>query len=144
MMQPAQTTTLVTGVPITVADPQQAVELVIGRAAARAGGDVHLCNAYTLALADSDQGFRALLLDAAVNFADGMSVVWASRTGNGPRLPARVYGPDLFEAVLDQGRNADLHHYLYGATPDTVALLANRGVQPGAASVRWARIKRCR
>ena len=26
---------------------------------------------------------------------------------------------------------------------DTVALLANRGVQAGATSVRWARIKRC-
>lgn len=42
------------GAPITMCDPATAAQLVIRLATERrsAGADVHLCNAYTLALAD--------------------------------------------------------------------------------------------
>lgn len=87
------------------------------------GVDVHLCNAYTLALADKDPGLRALLQQAARNFPDGMSVVWANRVRHrAQHLPAeRVYGPDLFLDVFALGQDVGLRHYLLGSKPEVLA-----------------------
>ncbi|MEJ2579442.1 MAG: WecB/TagA/CpsF family glycosyltransferase [Kineosporiaceae bacterium] len=91
----------------------------------RAGVDVHLCNAYTLALADRDPVLRDLLVTAAVNFPDGKSVVWANQLlHRGREVPGnRVYGPDLFLDVLDTGQDAGLRHYLLGGSPEVLAEL---------------------
>jgi len=35
----------------------------------------------------------------------------------------RVYGPDLMAATIDRGRVHGLRHYLYGSTPEVIALL---------------------
>ena len=89
--------------------------------------DVHLCNAYTLALADRDPAFRAMLGRASRNFPDGQSVVWANRLLHRravvPR--ARVYGPDLFLDVVALGRSVGLRHYLLGSTPEVLERLAD-------------------
>jgi N-acetylglucosaminyldiphosphoundecaprenol N-acetyl-beta-D-mannosaminyltransferase len=118
------------GVPITACDPLTAARIVLDRAtgAPRSGTDVHLCNAYTLALADANPALRAVLHRASVNFPDGKSVVWANRlTHPGAGLPTeRVYGPDLFRDVLLLGQPVGLRHYLLGSTPDTLAALQQR------------------
>ena len=89
------------------------------------GADVHLCNAYTLALADRDPKYRSLLRSASLNLADGKSVAWANRLG-GIRDDAidRVRGNDLFLDVVDRGRNSKIRHYLLGSTNDVVEQLA--------------------
>jgi N-acetylglucosaminyldiphosphoundecaprenol N-acetyl-beta-D-mannosaminyltransferase len=111
-------------VPIHAVGRQRAAEIVIDLAKQRGdqGHDVHLCNAYTLALADGDARLRAMLNRADLNFPDGMSVVWANRWRHPEsKLPReRVYGPDLFLDVLDQGRDAGLTHYFLGSTPDVL------------------------
>jgi N-acetylglucosaminyldiphosphoundecaprenol N-acetyl-beta-D-mannosaminyltransferase len=103
---------------------------VVDRAAGPplAGTDVHLCNAYTLALADRDVVLHALLRRAALNFPDGKAVVWANRLQHRHHRPptTRVYGPDLMRDVLALGRPAGLRHYLLGATPPVLATLADR------------------
>ncbi len=118
------------GVPITACDPLTAARTVRDRAAAtRASGmDVHLCNAYTLALADADPDLHALLRCASLNLPDGMSVVWANRlTHRHLGLPAeRVYGPDLFRDVFLLGQSVGLRHYLLGSTPEVLAALQQR------------------
>ena len=118
------------GVPITACSPQTAARLVIDRARGPlpAGMDVHLCNAYTLALADRDVVLHALLRRATLNFPDGKSVVWANRLQYRDRRPptARVYGPDLMRDVLRLGQPAGLRHYLVGGTPQVLAALAGR------------------
>ncbi len=127
------------GVPITVVDRSGAAELVLALAqrtpgAGPTGRDVHLCNAWTLALADRDTDLRGLLNAApAVNFPDGMSVVWANRLlHRADDLPAtRVYGPDLFTDVLDGGRATGVRHYLLGGTPQVLADLGE------AVRARW-------
>jgi N-acetylglucosaminyldiphosphoundecaprenol N-acetyl-beta-D-mannosaminyltransferase len=118
------------GVPITSCLPRDAARLVLDRARGPllSGMDVHLCNAYTLALADRDVVLHALLRRAALNFPDGKSVVWANRLRYRDRRPptARVYGPDLMRDVLRLGQPTGLRHYLVGATPDGLARLAER------------------
>jgi N-acetylglucosaminyldiphosphoundecaprenol N-acetyl-beta-D-mannosaminyltransferase len=118
------------GVPITACTRAEAARLVLALAtgAGPSGADVHLCNAYTLALGDRDAGYGDLLRGATVNFPDGKSVVWANRLSRRELdLPTeRVYGPELFDDVLALGRAAGLRHYLLGSTPDVLAALGSR------------------
>ena len=97
-----------------VADVLQAKSLSSGRS-------VHLCNAYTLSLAQRDEDFSDLLNRGDLNYADGMPLVWAGRRAGFDAMDERVYGPDLMEAVFDRGRAVGLRHYLYGATDEVLA-----------------------
>ena len=118
------------GIPITACSPDDAARHVVELATSplASGVDIHLCNAYTLALADRDVRMRDLLSDAGLNFADGKAVVWANRRSHPDKnLPTeRVYGPDLFLAVFDQGQDVGLRHYLLGSTPQTLDALHRR------------------
>jgi N-acetylglucosaminyldiphosphoundecaprenol N-acetyl-beta-D-mannosaminyltransferase len=115
------------GVPITACKREEAAREVVRLAMTlpQQGVDVHLCNAYTLAVADKEPEFKAMLRRAAVNFPDGMSVVWATRWAHRhldvPR--ERVYGPDLFLDVFEMGQGVRLRHHLLGSTTDVLAAL---------------------
>lgn len=85
-------------------------------------GGVHLCNAYTIALAGERSDIESVLDADAANFPDGVPVVWWAKRNDHPNAE-RVYGPDLMEAVLDQGRTHGLQHYLYGSTPEVLDAL---------------------
>ncbi|MER7899021.1 WecB/TagA/CpsF family glycosyltransferase [Streptomyces sp. NPDC096046] len=91
----------------------------------RRGSDVHLSNAYTLAVADRDPELRAILRSASLNLPDGQSVAWASQLlHRDDTLPGtRVYGPDLFLDVFALSQHTDLRHYLLGSTPDVLGAL---------------------
>jgi N-acetylglucosaminyldiphosphoundecaprenol N-acetyl-beta-D-mannosaminyltransferase len=84
----------------------------IGRTTGRA---VHLCNAYTLALAAKDPAYRRRLNAGDLNLPDGMPLVWLGRR-LGLDVHQRVYGPDLMRATIDHGRPTGLRHHLYGST----------------------------
>jgi N-acetylglucosaminyldiphosphoundecaprenol N-acetyl-beta-D-mannosaminyltransferase len=113
------------GVPITACTPTQAAIEVIRLATTDLdhGIDIHLCNAYTLALADKSAPFKALLQRASINFPDGKSVVWANKLLHRRRTITndRVYGPDLFLDVFEKGQELGLRHYLLGSTPHVLA-----------------------
>lgn len=84
----------------------------------------HLCNAYTLSLAMRDKSYLTLLNASDINFADGHYVAMAGRRIWGANISERVYGPTLMTNTMDSGRERGLRHYLYGAAPRTVELLA--------------------
>ena len=115
-----------TGVPIAALTPPEAtaavVRLAVTRAEIGAGADVHLCNAYTLALADTDRVLKARLQQATLNLPDGQGVVWANRLVHRDRtLPReRVYGPDLLLDVFRTGQSVGLRHYLLGSTREVL------------------------
>lgn len=91
-------------------------------ATGRMRGAVHLCNAYTLALAEEQPDLSAVLATDTANLPDGMPLVWWIRRRGRPGAE-RVYGPDLMERVLDVGREHGTAHYLYGSTPEVLAAL---------------------
>ncbi len=115
------------GVPITACTPSEAADAVVALAVAprNHGSDVHLCNAYTLALADKHRPLREMLNRATHNFPDGKAVVWANLLKHrGVAVPnERVYGPDLFLDVLERGVQRGLRHYLVGGTPEVLTTL---------------------
>ncbi|WP_313896637.1 WecB/TagA/CpsF family glycosyltransferase [Streptomyces sp. GC420] len=86
---------------------------------------MHLCNAYTLALADRVPELHDILGSAPLNLPDGQPVVWANQLLNrGTPLPAtRVYGPGLLLDVFSLTQNTDLRHYLLGSTPQVLGRL---------------------
>ncbi len=114
------------GVPISSCEPTRAADLLIELARTTERGiDVHLCNAYTLALADSDESYRAMLARASINFPDGTPVVWANRLRHrGSGIPTRpVRGPGLFLEVFGRGSPLGIKHYLLGGTPEVLKAL---------------------
>ena len=100
-------------------------------------GAVHLCNAYTLALATRDEHLDAVLEQGVLNLPDGMPLVWISRRLGIDSLPRRVYGPDLMELTLDVGRERGTKHYLFGSTDAVLEQLTAEIERrwPGAAVV---------
>lgn len=89
------------------------------------GSDVHLSNAYTLALADRDPELHGILRSASLNLPDGQPVVWANQLlHRGATLPStRVYGPDLLLDVFALTQHTELNHYLLGSTPQVLDAL---------------------
>jgi N-acetylglucosaminyldiphosphoundecaprenol N-acetyl-beta-D-mannosaminyltransferase len=87
--------------------------------------DVHLCNAYTLALADKSDSYRRLLNRSGLNLPDGTPVVWANRLFHWGKGPARapVRGTDLFLETVKSGNERQLRHYLLGSTPEVAGAL---------------------
>ena len=111
----------------TVMPLSEAIDEVVGLGTRRLdkGIAVHFANAYNIALAGEDSGYRELMLRGDYVFSDGTPVVWAGR-----RLhPAdanrwtRVYGPDVMEGVFASPRTPQPRHYLLGGSMQTLDAL---------------------
>ena len=126
-------------VPFRVATFPEAVKSVVASASAMAdanrGVAVHFANAYTIALADSDPEYGALLARrGSAAFTDGVPVAWVGRRAY-PEFAEtwdRVYGPDVMEAVLDASTVEGPRHFLLGGSPETLdelqSVIASRWV----------------
>lgn len=111
------------GLPMGVTTMRDAVQRIV-EFAARTGGtaaDIHLVNAYTVALADSDADYRACIGGAFLNLPDGKPLAWFTCLTKS-RL-RQVRGPSFFEQVMAAGRAHGLRHYLLGSTPETLEKL---------------------
>ncbi len=112
------------GVRIDGLGPEAAVRTLLESRYGTARG-AHLCNSHTLGLAFRDETYRRELNEGHLNFADGHWVAKVGRWRGQRDLTARVYGPALMLATMDRGRTFGLRHYLYGASTETVARLAD-------------------
>ena len=86
---------------------------------------VHFGPAYTVALAQHDTDYRAVLNAADAVFSDGMPVVWAGKWLHPDAAPnwTRVYGPDVMTGVLAASQRGVQRHYLLGGSQETLAAL---------------------
>jgi N-acetylglucosaminyldiphosphoundecaprenol N-acetyl-beta-D-mannosaminyltransferase len=110
------------GVRVDAVTMDDAVSFLQAFAATGGGRAVHLCNAWTLALARRDPILAEALNRGDLNLPDGTPLTWIGRHVGFSHMTKRVYGP------------LGLRHYLYGSTPNVAADLARRLDQlaPGA------------
>jgi N-acetylglucosaminyldiphosphoundecaprenol N-acetyl-beta-D-mannosaminyltransferase len=124
------------GVPIDLLDMAGTVE-AIERHVDQARAGCHLgVNAANLIMAHDDPAYRDDLEAADLVTADGQSVVYGARLF-GLRVPERVTGIDLMEALLERARSRDWSVYLLGAQAATVAALAARLESEGVRVAGW-------
>jgi N-acetylglucosaminyldiphosphoundecaprenol N-acetyl-beta-D-mannosaminyltransferase len=114
------------GVRVHTLTLEAAVDRLRAFAEERNGRAVHLCNAWTLALAQRDSDFAAVLERADLNLIDGTPLAWVARAAGFRHVQGPVRGTDLLLATTVAGRAWGLRHYFYGSTPQVVSALAGR------------------
>lgn len=86
----------VMGMPLWALDRSGLIDLLVDRALTRVSSRVCYVNAHSWCLARRDPAFYEVLATADILYADGMSLVWASRLLGVP-LPARLSSADYIE-----------------------------------------------
>lgn len=113
------------GLPVDLVDMAGVVSLVEqwchqGDQRVAVGVNAHVAN-----LAARDQAFAALVGGADLAYADGQSVVWATRwLGDGP--PERVATTDLIHPLARMCARRGFGIYLFGAAPGVAERAAER------------------
>lgn len=83
-------------------------------------------NAHTVNLLHKDSRYADALRRADILYADGMSVVWASRWISPPGLPERVSAADFFPSFCRECARRELHPFLLGSRPGVARRCAER------------------
>ena len=96
----------------------EAVALIVDRAAHRQGGYVVTPNVDHVVLAETDADLRASYRDAFLAVADGMPLLWIARLCRSP-LPAKISGSDLTVPLVTAAAAAGVSVFLLGASPET-------------------------
>jgi N-acetylglucosaminyldiphosphoundecaprenol N-acetyl-beta-D-mannosaminyltransferase len=107
---------------ITIEQAVSAIEVWIQQKLPR---QVCLGNAYTISLVRKDPALKELINRSDLVLADGMSVVWGGHWV-GARLPERVAGPDLMEALCRRAAQLRYRIFLMGATESTLQKLQEK------------------
>ena len=123
----------VLGIPITPETLSQALVRVDDAIRHGRRLDVGVVNAAKIVNMQKDSSLRQAVLSSDVIYADGMSVVWASRILNCP-LPERVAGIDLMNGIMAQGSSRGYRVYCLGAKQEIVDVVVEnfRATYPGA------------
>lgn len=86
-----------------------------------------LVNSYSLALADQDARYHALLSTQGVNFPDGKPLAIVLRALARRNFPhGQVRGPSFFAKCLDEGRSYGIRHFFLGGSPELLGSLTDR------------------
>jgi N-acetylglucosaminyldiphosphoundecaprenol N-acetyl-beta-D-mannosaminyltransferase len=101
------------GIPISMTDYQQAMEVMDGMVARRERGYVCCAPVHALMVAQRDEETRAALRGASLTVPDGMPLVWAANL-MGEGLGDRVYGPELMQRYNERCRDHGHRVWLYG------------------------------
>lgn len=86
---------------------------------------VCVTNVHGVTESGRDPELRDIHNESGLTTPDGVPLVWCGRWA-GARTIRRVYGPDLMLDVLAAAVDRGWTSYLYGGTPDTLALLEAR------------------
>lgn len=108
---------------ITPALPGEAADWVVDRALSGRAAVVVTSHLHHVRLAETDPVFLDVLNRCELNVADGWPLVAVSRV-LGPRLPSRVIGIDLTDAVLQSGARLDVA--ILGGPPGAADALGER------------------
>lgn len=119
------------GFPVCVLDTDQLVETAIAHALARKPLTLSYVNAHVFNLALRNRCLADALRGADVLFADGISVVWASRWADA-RLPERMTANDYYPRFMSRCAEEGLRVFLLGGRLGVAekAAAAMRAVEP--------------
>jgi len=106
----------VAGLPVQRLRTGELIDAMVRAAADGMPTRVCYLNAHNFNLADNDPSLRRALSTADILYADGISVVWASRLW-GPRLPGRLTSADYVESFYDACAREGLSVFLLGGRP---------------------------
>ena len=106
-------------IPICKVTIEQALDRAEESIRSRSSLNIGVVNAAKIVNMQRDPALREALLSSDEIYADGMSVVWASRVLRAS-LPERVTGIDLMHGLLARGNENNYRFYLLGATQDVV------------------------
>jgi N-acetylglucosaminyldiphosphoundecaprenol N-acetyl-beta-D-mannosaminyltransferase len=101
------------GIPISMTDYEQAMDVMDGMVARRERGYVCCAPVHALMVAQRDEETAAALRGASLTVPDGMPLVWAANL-MGEGLGDRVYGPDLMQRYNERCRDHGHRVWLYG------------------------------
>ena len=153
--QPAPTRSLF-GIPVAAVTMAEALDIVDAAIIARRPLQIGVINAAKVVNMRRDAGLRNAVLSSDIIFADGISVVWASRALGQP-LPERVAGIDLMTGILRRGQRAPVSRLLPGrdrrraarysrADPPSFRAstwsVSTMGTSPGRKRSNWCRADR--
>jgi N-acetylglucosaminyldiphosphoundecaprenol N-acetyl-beta-D-mannosaminyltransferase len=115
----------VLGLPLRPLRTEELINLLVQRA--RSGMRTAVCyaNAHTANLACREEQFRGVLRDCDVLYADGASLVWASRWSE-RRLPERMTAADYFRRFATRCAEDGVSLYLLGGREGVVDEAAAR------------------
>jgi len=105
------------GIPVCAVDMRGAIALVDSAIAERSPLHIGVINAAKVVGMARDPELRSAVLSSDAIFADGMSIVWASRLLGVP-LPERVTGIDLMMNLLARGSELGYRVFCLGARED--------------------------
>jgi N-acetylglucosaminyldiphosphoundecaprenol N-acetyl-beta-D-mannosaminyltransferase len=106
------------GLKLWAGDSDSLVEDLIRRAKEGISTLAFYLNAHTYNLTCQDVSYRGFVEKADVLYADGMSIVWATRLG-GKRI-SRMTAVDFFDDFLQQAAKEGLRLYFLGGRPGVV------------------------
>ena len=113
------------GIPILAATLEQALGRVESAVIHNEEIKIGVVNAAKVVNMRHDGELREAVLESDVVYADGVSVVWASRILGKP-LPERVAGIDLMLGILEKGQRFGWRVYCLGATQDVLNVVREK------------------
>ena len=116
------------GIPIQAATMQEVLGRVDDCIAERTSMDIGVVNGAKVVNMHKDTALSEAVLSSDAIYADGMSVVWASRILGSP-LPERIAGIDLMHAILKQGQSRGYRVFCLGATQEVLDTACRRFVE---------------
>jgi N-acetylglucosaminyldiphosphoundecaprenol N-acetyl-beta-D-mannosaminyltransferase len=111
--------------PLHVGSRQEFFTKLFALAAERSSSYVCLANAHMVVEAHAEAGFRRVVDEADLVFADGMSLVYALRLIHGIRQE-RLAGMDILGALLAEASRRQLSVFFYGSTPEILNAVSVR------------------
>jgi N-acetylglucosaminyldiphosphoundecaprenol N-acetyl-beta-D-mannosaminyltransferase len=122
------------GIPIAALSLQAALDYIDDAIHCRRRLQIGVVNAAKIVNMARDKELRESVLSSDIVFADGMSVVWASRVLSNA-LPERVAGIDLMLGILERGHTRGYRVFCLGASADVLRTVVTR-IERDYANVR--------
>lgn len=115
-------TIFVLGAPIDALTWTAALARITSWASTRESRYVCICNSHSVVIASRDATFGQVVAQSDMATPDGAPVAWLMRKLGVPEQQ-RINGPDLMWRYCEQAARRGESIYLYGSTPETLAIL---------------------